>query len=250
MIGKTNVTGGAGLNFKVVGNPQPENPKANTIWVDTDVKITGWDFSAAEPVNPAEGIVWIFTGTSSPVEFNALKKNCIQVYPLSAKQYIGGAWVDKVAKSYQNGAWVDWWNGELYEIGKEYTNLTGGWTNIGYSAASGTTINAGSKTDDGIYLAPPTGEVDLAGTDKTIDLTDATTLYCKIDVKKYGGYPNVFCVSKTKVITSPTAIAETNATGVQTLSIDVTTLTGEYYISMRATTGSQVYFQECRFDQK
>ena len=108
MIGKTNVTGGAGLNFKVVGNPQPENPKANTVWVDTDVEITGWDFSAAEPANPVEGIMWFPVGTASTVAFNALKENSVMVYPLSAKQYVGGAWVDKTAKSYLNGAWVEW----------------------------------------------------------------------------------------------------------------------------------------------
>jgi hypothetical protein len=56
------------------------------------------------------GAVWITTGKSSPVAFNALKKNNITVYPISAKQYVSGAWVDKTAKSYQNGAWVDWWN--------------------------------------------------------------------------------------------------------------------------------------------
>lgn len=38
--------GGNPLNFKVVGNPQPNNPKENTIWIDTDVPITGWQFSA------------------------------------------------------------------------------------------------------------------------------------------------------------------------------------------------------------
>lgn len=55
-----------------------------------------------------EGTVWVTTGASSPVAFNALKKNSVMVYPMSAKQYIGGSWVDKTAKSYQGGAWVDW----------------------------------------------------------------------------------------------------------------------------------------------
>jgi hypothetical protein len=72
-------------------------------------------------------MVWIKAGTSSPVKFNALKKNGIQVYPLSAKQYVSGAGVDKTAKSYQNGAWVDWWNGELYDAGNEFDGFTGGW---------------------------------------------------------------------------------------------------------------------------
>lgn len=42
--------GSSPLNFKVVGNPKPANPKENTIWIDTNEKITGWEFSATEPV--------------------------------------------------------------------------------------------------------------------------------------------------------------------------------------------------------
>ena len=99
-------SGGAALNFRVVGNPQPANPKENTIWVNTDVKITGWVFASAEPEAPADGMVWISTGASSSVEFNALKKNGIQVYPLSAKQYISGAWVGVSIKVYKDGTWT------------------------------------------------------------------------------------------------------------------------------------------------
>ena len=106
-IGRTNVGGGGGgLNFKVVGvSAQPGNPKENTIWVNTDTEITSWAFSATEPESPVEGMVWIVTGTSSTVEFNALKKNGIQVYPVSCKQYVSGAWADRFAYVYQNGAW-------------------------------------------------------------------------------------------------------------------------------------------------
>ena len=100
--------GGGGLNFQVAGNPQPGNAKENTIWIDTDVKITSYIFSATEPEAPADDMVWITIGTSSAVEFNALKKNGIQVYPLSAKQYVSGAWVDKTAKIWQGGSWNDW----------------------------------------------------------------------------------------------------------------------------------------------
>lgn len=136
MIGKTNVTDGAGLNFKVVGNPQPENPKANTIWVDTDVEITGWDFSAEEPANPFEGMVWFSTGAASPVAFNALKKNSVMVYPLSAKQYSGGAFVSKSAEIYQSGAWIDFIT-YLYNKGDLCTDLTGGWNTRGWRFQSG-----------------------------------------------------------------------------------------------------------------
>lgn len=117
--------GGNPLNFKVVCNPQPESAKENTIWLNTDVPIGAWYFSATQPENLNEGDVWFPTGTSSPVEFNSLKKNGIQVYPLSAKQYAGGAWVDVPAMAYQNGAWVDI---KMYLFSKGVVNslLTGG----------------------------------------------------------------------------------------------------------------------------
>jgi hypothetical protein len=110
MIGRTNTGGGGGggLNFKVIGGTTaPSNPKENTIWINTSTAITDWVFSATQPT-AASGRVWISTGTSSSIEFNALKKNGIQVYPLSVKQYVSNKWVDKTAKSYQNGSWVDW----------------------------------------------------------------------------------------------------------------------------------------------
>lgn len=101
--------GGAGLNFKVVGGTtQPTNPKENTIWVNTSASITEWAFSVSAPANPTAGMVWFGIGLSSEVSFNALKKNQIHVYPISAKQYISGKWTDKTAKTYKNSAWRDW----------------------------------------------------------------------------------------------------------------------------------------------
>lgn len=99
--------GGAALNFAVIPNPRPETAKENTIWVDTD-SITSWVFSVTAPESPTNGMVWFSTGEASTAAFNALKKNNITVYPVSAKQYIGGEWVTKTVKNYKNGEWVDW----------------------------------------------------------------------------------------------------------------------------------------------
>ena len=96
--------GGASLNFKVIANARPTKAKENTIWVDTD-KINKYYFSVTQPENMSDYDVWFPTGTSSPVEFNALKSNGIQVYLLSAKQYVNGALVDKTVMVYQNGKW-------------------------------------------------------------------------------------------------------------------------------------------------
>lgn len=145
---KAGAGGGAALNFKVVGNPQPEAPSENTIWVNTDVPIGAWYFNATQPENLNEGDVWFLTSTSSPAEFNALKKNGIQVYPMSAKQYVGGALVDVEAKSYQGGEWVDWVT-YLYNKGDECTDITGGWK--GVNKQSGSTAD-GTFTKESEYI--------------------------------------------------------------------------------------------------
>lgn len=110
-LAKSNGGGGGGIAFRVIGGTSaPSSPKPNDIWINTGAEITSYIFSAIEPEGYAKGMVWISTGTESTIEFNALKKNGLMVYPISAKQYVSGTWVDKTAKSFQNGAWVDWIN--------------------------------------------------------------------------------------------------------------------------------------------
>lgn len=125
--------GGTSLNFKVVAYDTEEllkaaTPKANTIGVITTTAISCWIFSATEPTAPEAGMVWIKVETSSDFEFNALKKNTIQVYPYSAKQYVDSAWKDLTCFTY-----VDSWKAWLTEIylfnnGDKCTDVTGGWT--------------------------------------------------------------------------------------------------------------------------
>jgi len=123
--------GGSGtqLNYKVVGGTSaPSNPVGNTIWINTSNAITFYTFQPLTPSNPQEGWVWINVAPSySPVAFNALKENRIQLYPISAKQYISGAWVSKTAKTYQSGAWKDWVI-YLYNTGDTCESIHGGWT--------------------------------------------------------------------------------------------------------------------------
>ena len=110
--------GDGGLNFAIVGGTtQPENPQENTIWVNTDTDITGWAFSSTEPESPVEGMVWIEIAKSSDVQFNALQKNVLQVYPQRAHQYVGASWIDKTAMIYQGGVFVEWrfWKGEIFD---------------------------------------------------------------------------------------------------------------------------------------
>lgn len=181
-----NITGGGGsgaaLNFNVVTYPTEEAmlaaaPSENTIGVITDTPMTSWAFSSTEP-SPAEaGMVWISTGTSSTAEFNALKKNKLQVYPISAKQYISGAWVDKVVQIYQVGEWGVL-RTCLYNSGDECVDITGGWqgralkAEPSYSAVAPTvTKNANSIT------AKVTNGGGVLEVKKDIDLTNVKKLF-------------------------------------------------------------------------
>lgn len=163
MLGRTN-TGGGGtsLNFKVVGNPQPENPKENTIWINTDDTVTSWVFSPAQPVTVVEGMVWIKTGLSSPTAFNALQKNGLTVCPMSAMQYLEGAWAEKQAKSYQGGAWVSWIPaGALYYFGNDCAATSGGWQARGwkYQSKYDEIIPTIVNRDDHMEITVPSGQV-------------------------------------------------------------------------------------------
>lgn len=177
MIFNMNGGGGAALNFKVVGGTtEPVSPSENTIWVNTDADITSWIFSATEPETPAEGMILVLTSTASTIEFNALKKNGIQVYPMTAKQYVSGAWVDKTAKSYQDGAWVEWIT-YMYDKGNQFTALTGGW------AAYGDVADVKFESDH-ILLELKSGyneQTAAAHTVNKIDVTGISTLYFYID---------------------------------------------------------------------
>ena len=139
------ISTGVELNFEVVGNPQPANPKENTIWLNTDVDITGQYLQAEQPEGMAEGEVWISTGTASQFAFNALKKGgTVMVYPISAKQMQGGTLVDVTAKSWQDGEWVEWFKGVYLLNGTDYCdNVTGGWTSAVYNDQNDVTITNG-----------------------------------------------------------------------------------------------------------
>lgn len=221
--------GGASLNFKVVGGTSaPSSPNENTIWINTSTTITSYVFSATQPTG-SDGMVWIQTGTSSSTEFNALKKNGIQVYPLSAMQYVSGAWVNKTAKSYQSGAWVDWWNGELYEKGNQYDLVTGGWESAKGSGSMSVTFGSENIS----FYADSYGTA-YAYTKNKIDLSKYTQLIVEGELKNkpYTGLSILAHPSSIPAAydTGWTVRSIVGSTGAFTKNVDISTLSGEYYV--------------------
>lgn len=174
----TQISTGVELNFEIIGGTSAPSvvPKENTIWVNTSAEITGYVLAAEQPADLTEGLVWIQTGASSGVAFNALKKNVLTVYPLQAMQVIGGSWQTVTAMSYQGGRWVSWWNGELYTPGNTYD----GWMEVemalnATNPQKGTlTVNAGSQS---VKITQNTANAGKAYVySKPIDLSKYNTL--------------------------------------------------------------------------
>jgi hypothetical protein len=220
--------GGESLNFKVVGDTtEPTNPNENTIWVNTDKKIASWIFSATQPKTATEGMVWIFTSTFSAAEFNALKKNGIQVYPISAKQYVGGAWVDKTAKSYQNGEWTDM-HMFLYKNGNEYKELTGGWSVFQYGPHESDTSECSNDGGKLTLQLIGTRSSIAYGTEEPIDLTAYTAIEFTVDELNIQMGFGVSTMRNTTTYDNPSVQIVRTEPGVYLLPVN--NLKGSYYV--------------------
>lgn len=232
--------GGASLNFKVVGGTtEPANPKENMIWVNTSNTITGWYFTATQPENMAEGELWFATGASSDRAFNALKKNGIYVYPLSAKQYVGGAWVEKTAKIYKNGAWIDWAL-TLYKEGKKQVEFA--------ESGVGSEHSATWDTDSvSLYVKTSSGKGDAYQSIHTEQIINSSKLIVKYK-DAYGiavkgtklvvglstGDPTITISSNVYVVSNAITTAEINLTN--------TAQSGEIELDISHISGTQTVF--------
>lgn len=231
--------GGTGLNFKVVGGTsQPTNPRENTIWVNTSTSITSYVFSVTQPAGSA-GMVWFKIGTYSSVPFNALKKNTLRVYPTSCKQYVSGSWVDKTAKTYLSSTWTDWWNGELYDTGNQFEYVTGGWIAKHVIRFTGADTNTKTELTIGDTSLSISNSSTIAHTKNKINLTSYKTLTFYGNIVK--GEDNndtafgVWTEIANGMRSTDNRVAYRNGAVSGSATIDISSLTGEYYVGMYVT---------------
>lgn len=234
---------GGGLNFKVICNPQPSTAKENTIWVDTD-KINNYYFSATQPDNMVEYDVWFYIGTSSTVAFNALKKNGIEIYPISAKQKLDGVLVDKTVKSYKSGEWVEWvtW---IYNKGDQCTDVTGGWSVVSEDNSYWTN-GVVEYNDNHIRLYNSTSKrISMTATNDKIDLSKVNEVCINVESLTGSNQAELGLIASTERksdasfdISFATAVTSVIAPYTGTLILDVSALSGEYYIALNSYTHS------------
>ena len=235
--------GGTSLNFAVTGNPKPESPAENTIWVNTDTPVSGWVFGTDQPAG-VEGMVWFPSGTASRAAFNAVKENSLMVYPSTAKQYVNGAWVAKSAQTYQGGKWVPWWDGLLYSYGTFDNLVTGGYTPLPGDSCSISTQSTG------IYMSNSTFRTSYIVFNNEIDLSAVSKLTFKFDSVKteYNGTTVSLIVGSNKItgaggsINALGTVSKQKATDGEvmsgTLTLDVSKIDKGYVYVKFYTTGN------------
>ena len=207
------------------------NARENMVWVNTDVKITNWVFSAEQPTG-TEGQVWIITDNANDLKFNALKKNALNVYPSAAKQYVSGAWSDIEAYVYVEGVWKvmddTFW---LYKDGTEFPTRTGDLVYVKIPDSNG---NNGEPTvtrnsDNMVITGAQYGGARFYA--KKINLTDFNKLCFEgtMNTNLYDGLR-----LKLGVWTSTTGNPVASKIGQHingtTLEISVANLSGEHYV--------------------
>lgn len=237
------ISGGAALNFDVKAYASEEallaaTPAENTIGVVTTTDITSWEFTSEEPSAPEEGMVWFSTGFSSSIEFNALKKNGIQVYPLFAKQYISGTFVDVTAMSYQGGEWHEW-AVYLFNYGEQgYQWKARGWK---YNDAShiAQTPTVTNNTDGSVKISISSSADNFVGGGvyelaSDFDLSNIATLEidCVCARTTTGGHVHIAVVPRAATYWYSGAVAKANIgnSGEQKVTLDVSQISGYYDI--------------------
>lgn len=136
---KAKPLGGISLNYEVVGGTTAPTTfkEENTIWVNTDVEITGHAFEYNAPNYLTTSDIWIQTDIdNAPVGFNAIKKNELMVYPYKLNRWNGSGWQRLAGTLYHNGIAVQNFislspvPALILNLNDQVTSVTGGW-NIG-----------------------------------------------------------------------------------------------------------------------
>ena len=258
------ISSGGGIGSKIVrGTVRPTNPEENTVWVNTDVAINGYDFSSTRPANPSEGMLWFETSVVKSylsVDVDATEENAVRFYPVNCRQYVNGVWENKDFEVYANDEWAKGFFTYIYNRGDTFDNFVGGWDRraIASSAdfyepvAPGLTFESDTMRitqiiTSGTYLY----ENGIVSTKNKIDLTP----YSKISVvvssvsTTYSGSSVDFRIHDSfGTYQSNGLIASTSCKTTGTKTIDVSNINRAVYIGFNAYWGVDMRVSEIRLE--
>lgn len=259
MIGRTNASVGGNISGRYIdlevvgGTSRPEGITTNTIWVNTSTPVTGWTISFDQPSNPANGNVWIRMNYQTGFIMQLANIPQIDIGVWTAQQYVNGSWTTVSME-----AFTDYENFTASLILYYYGNFNGsypfGWVSsdlIGNELNPG--INLGPYAE--LYFNSDNFRMRTKSSggcvspwcnfnSPIIDLTEATSIIIEHSVahvgtgnrywfsvsKDIGSYKNVY----TNAALRNTWLASADRAK-QYATIDVTSLTGLYYINIGST---------------
>jgi hypothetical protein len=236
---------GGGSELVIVGGTtSPAKVNHNTIWLNTPNTITSCVLSDTQPTGPVEGMVWITIGASGGCKMTSpVGGDWITVYPISAKQYVGGVWTDVTAKSYQDGVWVEWFDTEKYLF--YYSREKYKWQGRAWAALEGTgaevptvTTNADGSKSISFSNSAAAYRGCAYELEKDVDLTNISTITASVDfhISDDAKNGNMYLIainrSKTYWIDNTAAQVYIENGDNQTVTLDVSKLTGNYNIAI------------------
>lgn len=176
------------------------------------LEMTHYAFSATEPENATDGMVWINSSEASSISVDIFKNsNTLMTYLLEAKQKVNGIWIYKEAEIYQNGKWVS-----LSPFPMSLIPVT--------DQAKWKTLYGSKFTDEG-YITMFNTKNDVLDYLDPIDLSTAGEIIVTY-YQNWSFYPIL------NVINANTGNKEFTITGTTSkiMTLDVSTAKGPYYI--------------------
>lgn len=174
-----------------------------------------------------------------------LNGNVAKMYPLSAKQYVSGGWVEKTTKIYKNSAWVDLWDGTLYKNGDQYTGVTGGFiTNKVYVGPSGGNNKTGVTFNTNSITINAGADASIVSTVKKISLTNYHYIVVSVSEINKIAYVSIMANDTGNVYSERVAGVEYKSNG--NMILDISNITGDYYVVIWSHNNSGFTFNEVK----
>ena len=196
----------------------------NTIALVTAEAVADWMVVDALPEEETEGCAYILAGSKGTAELVLTDR--VKLHLTEAR--VNGSRV--VGYLRMAGEWIKFgstWDGYYFKDGNQYTEITGGWVNQGAGTATiGTKLAVLAKKYE---VGTESAQI---GTKLAVDLTDVDTLYWD-SPSGSGGYSYG---AYFQIRTDSSAVREASV-GVGQGSMDVSDLTGSYYLVLRTMSG-------------
>jgi len=221
--------GGAKLNIKAYASALllPASAKEGAVGVITSTALGDVYALSSAPASPVAGDIWLLVGASSVAPIALTDE--FKLYPTQVTQYNGTTWDQRISYVYTGGAWVPL-STALYDYGTFI---------LANDIDTIQTINGSiGKASDHITVTASRGEgidaIAVGGFDVPIDVTNLSAIKAYIN-QTYSASPGgVYLGLSVGKNTSFQASAASTSTGVKTLTIDVSALSGNYYVMLKA----------------